>query len=117
MLDDAAKAAYKRRITELRQELEEAKGNNDIEGASNAENEIDALTRELTRAVGLGGRSRRAASTAERARVSVTRAIKDALRKISENNGEMGQLLITSIHTGNFCSYDPDQRVRLFWKL
>ena len=42
--------------------------------ATQADAERDFLVRELSRAVGLGGRDRRAASTSERARVSVTRA-------------------------------------------
>ena len=42
--------------------------------------------REMARAVGLGGRDRRAGSAAERARLNVTRAIKSALQKISEHN-------------------------------
>ncbi len=72
MLDEQAKAAYKRRLAELREELEEAKEVGNVERAEHAEREIDALTRELSRAVGLGGRSRRAASASERARQSIT---------------------------------------------
>jgi hypothetical protein len=61
MLDEQAKAAYRRRLSELREELEEAKELANVERAEMAEEEIDALTRELSRAVGLGGRNRRAA--------------------------------------------------------
>jgi len=62
MLDEQAKAAYRRRLSELREELEDAKELGNVERAEQAEEEIDALTRELSRAVGLGGRNRRAAS-------------------------------------------------------
>jgi hypothetical protein len=61
MLDEHAKAAYRRRLFELRDELKEAKELGSVERAEQAEEEIDALTRELSRAVGLGGRNRRAA--------------------------------------------------------
>jgi hypothetical protein len=56
MLDEQAKVAYKRRLSELREELEEAKELGNVERAEQAEVEIDALTKELSRAVGLGGR-------------------------------------------------------------
>src|SRR5207244_7505706 len=68
MLDQQAKVAYRRRLSELGEELEEAKALGNVERAEQAEQEIDALTRELSRAVGLGGRSRRAAAASERAR-------------------------------------------------
>jgi hypothetical protein len=52
MLDEQAKAAYRHRLSELREELEEAKDLGNVERAEQAEEEIDALTRELSRAVG-----------------------------------------------------------------
>ena len=44
MLDEQAKAAYKRRLFDLREELEEAKERGHVERAEQAEQEIDALT-------------------------------------------------------------------------
>lgn len=117
MLDEAAKAAYRRRLKELGEEIEEAKESANVERVSQAEDELDALKRELARAIGLRGRNRRAASAVERARVSVTRAIKDALRKIAQHDTEMGRFLTVTIRTGNFCSYDPDQPVLVSWRL
>src|SRR5262245_53682272 len=84
MLDEQAKGAYRRRLSELRTELEEAKELGNVERAEQAEEEIEALTRELARAVGLGGRNRRAASAAERARQSVTKSIKAAVETIAQ---------------------------------
>src|SRR5713101_5973091 len=68
MLDEQAKSAYRRRLSTLREGLEEAKERGNVERAEQAEQEIDALARELSRAVGLGGRNRRAISASERAR-------------------------------------------------
>src|SRR5216684_1780803 len=79
MVDDQAKVAYRRRLSELRKELEQAKELGNLECAERAEAEIDALTGELSRALGLGGRSRRAASASERARQSITKTIKSVL--------------------------------------
>jgi hypothetical protein len=70
MLDEQAKAAYRGRVSELHEELEEAKRLGRVDRAEQVEEEIDALTRELSRAVGLAGRNRRAASASERARQS-----------------------------------------------
>src|SRR5262249_15372879 len=107
MLDARAKAEYKHRLLSLQQELIVARERDDAERASKVEAEMDFLARELARAVGLGGRDRKAASGAERARLAVTRAIKSALRKISAHNGAMERLLAQTIRTGIFCSYLP----------
>jgi pimeloyl-ACP methyl ester carboxylesterase len=117
MLDAQAKAAYKRRTAELRQQLEEARELNQLELIERLEDEIEALGRELSRAVGLGGRDRRAASASERARINVTRAIKVALERIAEHNPALAALLTKSIRTGTFCSYTPDSRLPTPWQL
>jgi len=108
MLDAEAKKAYKLRVIELRDQLEDAKELGNTERQAKIQDEIDAVARELSRAVGLGGRDRRAASTAERARVSVTQAIKAAIERIAKNDPELGRMLARTIRTGNFCSYVPD---------
>src|SRR5271156_4771189 len=99
MLDDQAKVAYRRRLSELQEDLEEAKAAGNLERAERAEQEIDALTAELSRAVGLGGRNRRAVSASERARQSVTKTIKAALERIAQRNARVGELLSRGIKT------------------
>jgi len=116
MLDAQSKADYRRRLATLREELEEAKERGDIEHAEKSEFEIDALTRELSRAVGLGGRERRAGSASERARLSVTRAIKATLEKIAENHAALAEMLARSIKTGTFCLYNPGSRYPVEWE-
>src|SRR5262249_59698661 len=111
LLDPAARAAYKRRLEDLRETLEEAQGFNDLERAARAEHEIEFLTDELARAVGLGGRSRKAAAAAERARVNVSRTIGAVVKKIAAGSPALGQHLTAAIRTGYFCSYAPDPRV------
>ena len=63
---DVRKAAYRRRLAEIEDDLEQARALGDIERAAQADTERDFLVRELSRAVGLGGRDRRAASASER---------------------------------------------------
>src|SRR5262245_52970609 len=116
MLDEQAKVAYRRRLSELRAEVEEAQALGSVERAEQAEEEIEALTRELARAVGLGGRNRRAASAAERARQSITKSIKSALETITQSEAPLGDLLARCIKTGTFCCYRPDPNFPLAWE-
>ncbi len=116
MLDEQAKREYKRQLAELREQADDLIERGDHDRAAEAESEIEFLQREIARAVGLGGRDRRAGSAAERARLSVSRAIKGALQKISEYHADLGTVLEISIRTGSFCSYVPDFRTHVTWR-
>ena len=116
MLDEQAKVAYRRRLAELREELEEAKELGNVERAERAKQELDALTRELSRAVGLGGRSRRAGSASERARQSVTKTIKAVMDRIGQSDAALRDIFSRCIKTGNFCSYQPDPNLPIAWE-
>lgn len=107
MLDREAKQAYRRRIEDLREQIEEATELGDAARAERARTEIDAIAAELARAVGLGGRDRRAAATAERARVNVQRRLRSALDAIAKHAPALARHLEKSLRTGTFCSYDP----------
>jgi hypothetical protein len=117
VLDAEAKAAYRLRLEELREEIEEAESFNDPERAARAREEMDFLAHELTGAVGLGGRDRKAASNAERARVAVTKAVRATLKRIDEIDPDVGQELAATIRTGTFCSYEPDRRRPVVWQV
>jgi hypothetical protein len=106
-LDDRAKREYRRRLTELRDELAQAEDWGDPERAVAAREEMETLAHELAAAVGLGGRDRQLGSTAERARVNATRAIRSAISRISEADADLGHHLETTVKTGAFCCYQP----------
>jgi tetratricopeptide (TPR) repeat protein len=116
LLDEQAKAAYKARLGELREELEEAKEFGNVERAAKVEEEIDALGTELSRGIGLGGRHRRAASATERARQRAKKNIKAAIGRIARHDPELGRMFSRSIRTGIYCSYIPDPRVQVTWQ-
>ena len=116
LLDEQAKASYRRRFSDLREELKQAKELGSVERAEHAEQEIDALTRELSRAVGLGGRSRRAASASERARQSITKSIKSVQERIAQTDDRLGEIFARCIRTGVFCSYQPDPDRPVAWE-
>jgi tetratricopeptide (TPR) repeat protein len=117
LLDPQAKAEYRERVDELQAELDEAERFNDPGRADRAREELDFLTRELARAVGLGGRDRRAASHAERARLNVTRAIRAAMRTLAGDHPTLANHLSVTVRTGRFCSYTPDPRAPIHWEI
>ena len=117
ILDSRARAGYRARLEDLREELSEAERNGNAERALGIEQEMEALIRELARAVGFGGRERRAGSEIERLRFSVTKAIKTAIRKIRDADSSLGHHLATTIRTGTFCSYTPDPAAPPSWDL
>jgi hypothetical protein len=117
LLDATAKAAYQARLAELQAELGEAEDYNDPTRAAKARQEMDVLVGELARAVGLGGRDRRAASHAERARLNATRAIRTAMANLAKVNPALGRHLAATVRTGRYCCYTPDPRVPIAWKL
>jgi tetratricopeptide (TPR) repeat protein len=117
MLDARAKDAYRRRLAEIEDDIEQARALDDSEREAQADIERDFLVRELSRAVGLGGRDRRASSASERARVGVTRAVRKAMNQISEHHPALGQHLDRAIRTGTSCAYLPDPRVPTKWRL
>jgi predicted ATPase len=116
LLDATAKAAYKTRLDELGAELDQAERWGDPARAAKASAERDFLVGELARAVGLGGRDRRAASHAERARLNATRAIRAAIANLARANPALGRHLSSTIRTGRYCSYTPDPRAPITWQ-
>src|SRR5262249_48633178 len=116
ILDSKAKLEYKRRIEELRKDVEEAERFNDSYRASKSRSEIDTIAEQLAAAIGLGGRARQAASDAERARSNITKRIKESINRISKVSPPLGRHLAARVKTGYFCSYNPDQDHPVAWR-
>lgn len=106
-LDADARKAYRERARELRDEIEVAGESGDGGRLQVAQKELEFLQDELARALGLGGRQRRAAAAGERARINVQRRLRDAVRRIETQHAELGRHLDRSLKTGLFCSYRP----------
>ena len=116
VLDDRAKRAFRLRLEDLRAELEEATNHNDGGRAEAAQREIDAITEQLARAVGLAGRDRAIGAVAERARSSVTKALRNAIRLIGTNDPTLARLLTLTVRTGTYCRYEPPADASLRWE-
>ena len=115
MLDERAKSAYRRRLAEIEDDIEQARALEDAVREAQADSERDFLVRELARAIGLGGRDRRAVSTSERARSGVTRAVRQGIARIGEHHPELGEHLNHAVRTGTYCAYVPDPGAPAAW--
>jgi hypothetical protein len=96
VMDRKAVMALRERIRQLRAQAALA---------SHERDELGALTRELARAAGLGGRMRSFVDAPERARTAVRKAIKRAIDEISLNDAAVGEHLARRIETGAVCCY------------
>jgi tetratricopeptide (TPR) repeat protein len=117
ILDEKSKSAYRRRLAEIDEDIDDATAAGDGERVARSEAEREFLIRELSGAVGLGGRDRRAASSSERARAGVTRAIRQGIARISEHHRGLGEHLEHAIRTGTYCGYFPDPHAPIEWRV
>jgi TolB-like protein len=111
LLDERARRELAGRARELQEDIDEAEALNDRGRAERAREELDRLVSGLSRALGLGGRSRRLGSAAERGRTAVTWRIRSAIRKIGEVHPALGRHLERGIRTGTYCEYSPERPV------
>lgn len=117
LLDAAAREAYRRRLADIDDDIDDALRMNDPERAALAERDREYLIAELERAVGLGGRGREVGASAERARTSVTRSIRYALDQLAEVQPELAGHLARCVRTGTYCCYESDPVTPLDWRV
>ena len=110
LLDDAARRTYRARVESLQSELSASEARGDLARCTALESELEWLTSELKRAVGLRGRARRSGAADERARIAVQRRISAAIAHLEVLAPSVGQHLRASIRTGMYCVYWPASR-------
>ncbi|PVG81089.1 hypothetical protein DDE18_19975 [Nocardioides gansuensis] len=115
LLDGTARQAYRRRVEQLRDEVEDLLALGEDERAAQLQEECDELVAQLAAAFGLSGRSRRAASAAERARLNVTRSVRTAIARIRDDVPEAGEVLDRRVRTGLYCAFEPDPSDPVRW--
>ncbi|MFF0654282.1 ATP-binding protein [Micromonospora tulbaghiae] len=115
VLDDEAKARYRRHLRRLDDEIDRAAARDDGRRLAELDAERAALLDQLRAAAGLAGRSRRLGDQAERARKAVTGRIRDTLRRIDERHPALAAHLRESVTTGGACRYRPAEPVP--WRL
>jgi TolB-like protein len=111
VIDEQARQEYRRKITSLQQDIDEAENNQDFETAQKLQIEYEELIEHLSAAMGLNGKIRETGSTVEKARSAVTWRIRNAISKIEQVHPTLGKHLSNSIKTGTFCSYEPEKPV------
>ncbi len=115
MLDGAARVAYRHEIERLRVAIDDALEAGMLDTAESMQGDLDALVAQLSSAFGLGGRARRAGSASEKARINVTRAIRAAIRSLTEALPTVGAALDRGIRTGGYCVFEPADDDELVW--
>lgn len=115
LLDGTARRAYRRRVEQLRGEVEEALRTGADDRAAALQDELDQLVGQLAAAFGLSGRSRTAASSAERARLNVTRSLRTAVARIRADLPEAAEVLDRRLRTGLYCAYEPAPEDPVRW--
>lgn len=116
-LDPEAKKAYRERLDELEEELEQAKRNHDIGRHEKLEEEKNSLLAELLAAVGSRGQNRKTGSEADRRRLRVSYVIRTAIRVIKNDIPQLGAYFDSTIKTGYSCSYNPQPSHPIHWSL
>lgn len=117
VLDEQARDAYRRRLAEVDEDIDEARRQHDLGRLELAERDREFLIAELRQAVGLAGRHRTVGSTAERARTAVTRSIRYAVTRVEEHHPTLAAHLHHAVNTGTYCSYTPDPLAPVNWQL
>ncbi len=115
--DAAARDAYRRRVHELREQIDDALAIADDDRAAALEVELDAVVAELAASFGVGGRERHAASAVEKARLNVTRAIRAAIATVTEALPGAGAVLDRRVRTGTYCVYEPEAADGIVWSV
>jgi hypothetical protein len=104
VLDEATRAEYEARLTELAGELVEAERAGAAVRAALARAERDLLTAALA--------EDDQGDPLDRARRTVGTRVRISLDRIEQADPAIGRHLRTCVRTGTFCSYEPDRPVR-----
>jgi hypothetical protein len=104
-LDQVAVRDYRRRLVQLRAQIDESDAADDLERAARARTEHDWLVHELEAAAGLSGRVRPFADDTERARIAVTKAIHRALDRLEAADAAIGAEVRSRVQTGQRCRF------------
>ncbi len=112
VLDEQTVRAYRQRLADLEDDLDEADRHGDLARAAALGAERDALVDELSAAFGLGGRVRRVGSDPdERLRKAVSARVRASIDRIESLSPALGRHLRNAVRTGFWCAYEPESPV------
>ncbi|MBT3820104.1 MAG: hypothetical protein HOC91_00155 [Nitrospinaceae bacterium] len=99
------------RLRDLREEIVEAKENNDLGRVNKFSEEIQELENYLNSSIGLKGRPRKLNDIPEKARSAVSKAIHRAFSHLEPHSPELVAHLKKNIQTGFDCCYNPENKI------
>jgi hypothetical protein len=106
-------AAYRVKLTDLREDLQKAKDNNDPGEQEKIQEEIESISKELRKSRGLGGRLRTVSDDRERVRKAVSNAVKRAIKDIAQYDRCLADHLASPrLICGRKLSYFPGQDLK-----
>lgn len=105
MVDAAARNAVRRRVEELRADLDGTEGHADAGRAARARRELDQLTDEMARVRGHHGRARAFTDDTERARVAVQKALSRTVAAVTDVDPVIGAAIRDRLTTGAHCVF------------
>jgi hypothetical protein len=108
--DREALTAYYTKLVELREDLKEAKDNNDPGAQERIQREIESYTQQIRESRGLGGRLRRESDDRERVRKAVLVAVKRAIEEIAQYDQRLAQHLSAHLICGQNPRYVPSDQ-------
>ena len=107
VIDSRAQREYSSRLKEIPSEAVAAGSVGDYATAARLEAEKEFLARELYKAIGRRGRVRKTGDRTERMRKAVTNRLREAVRRLDDQDSSLGSHLLASLRLGVFCSYVP----------
>lgn len=110
VLDARARAEYRARLVDLRDDLADAERRGDLGWIDRLRTEAELIQMQLSRAFAPSGRQRRSGAAAERARSAVTRRVREAIAKLAEHDPALGEHLEWAVRTGMTCSYRANRQ-------
>jgi 7-cyano-7-deazaguanine synthase in queuosine biosynthesis len=109
--DKQSVRTYHARLQQLADDLAEAKLANDVHRQAEIREEAGKIEAHLKSTTGLGGEPRPAADDNEKARQTVTTAIRRSVKAMDTKHRYLREHLGKYLKTGVFCSYEPDPEI------
>lgn len=109
-LDERGRAELQQKYTDLMEDRDEAERNNDHASLSSIDADLERLSVELSRRLGLGGKPRET-TDADRVRRSVTMAVRRDIERIAKRVPDLGQHLTNCVSSGQLFKYAPDREI------
>jgi hypothetical protein len=108
-------SSIKKRLKELKQEIEEAEQYGDKDRYEKANEEYTEVRKYFDKAIGLHGKSRKFSKKHDSIRTTLQKGIKSAIKRIEQHNRILSQYLESYIRSGDLFTYNPAATNPIYW--